>query len=112
MTRQTPVTGTSTPYSGRPDRALGNVSYRVESGRQISAYNPRMGAKENQTSSKRGNFVKPSTYDGSGMWNDYLSHFDSACLFNELTETEKGLYLASSLRGLAQGVLGNQLRLS
>ena len=26
------------------------------------------------------------------------------------TETEKGLYLASSLRGLAQGVLGNQPR--
>lgn len=49
--------------------------------------------------------VKPATYDGSGLWNDYLSHFESVCLLNEWSETEKGLYLAASLRGLAQGVL-------
>ena len=44
------------------------------------------------------------------MWNDYLSQFESVCLLNEWTEIENGLYLASSLRGLAQGVLGNQSR--
>jgi hypothetical protein len=52
------------------------------------------------------NFVKPATYDGSSMCNDYLSHFESVSLLNEWTETEKGLYLAASLRGLAQGVVG------
>ena len=59
---------------------------------------------------KHRNFVKPATYDGSGQWNDYLSHFESVSLLNEWDEMEKGLYLAASLRGLAQGVLGNQPR--
>ena len=39
-----------------------------------------------------------------------LSHFESLCLLNEWTEKEKGLYLALSLRGFAQGVLGIQPR--
>lgn len=105
------VTRTSTPFTGRPDRALGNVNHRDVSGRQNSAQSTRIDANgQNQTRAKSRNFVKPATYDGSGMWNDYLSHFESVCLLNEWTETEKGLYLASSLRGLAQGVLGNQPR--
>lgn len=105
------VTRTSTPFTGRSDRALGNVSHRDVSGRQNSAHSTRIDANgQNQTRAKSRNFVKPATYDGSGMWNDYLSHFESVCLLNEWTETEKGLYLASSLRGLAQGVLGNQPR--
>ena len=110
LPRQAPVTRTSTPYSGRPDRALGNISRGNESGRQMSAHSPRTDAIQNQTRPKPTNFVKPATYDVSGMWNDYLSHFESVCLLSEWTETEKGLYLASSLRRLAQGVLGNQPR--
>ena len=52
--------------------------------------------------------MKPATYDGTGLWNDYLSHFESVSLINHWTDLEKGLYLAASLRGQAQGVLGNQ----
>ena len=52
--------------------------------------------------------MKPATYDGTGLWNDYLSHFESVSLLNHWTETEKGLYLAASLRGQALGILGNQ----
>ena len=54
------------------------------------------------------NLMKPATYDGTGLWNDYLSHFESVSLMNHWTDLEKGLYLAASLRGQAQGVLGNQ----
>ena len=54
--------------------------------------------------------MKPATYDGMGLWNDYLSHFESVSLLNHWTETEKGLYLAASLRGQALGILGNQPR--
>ena len=53
------------------------------------------------------NTVKPATYDGKGPWPDYKSHFDACAQINKWSETEKGLYLAVSLRGQAQGVLGN-----
>ena len=60
-----------------------------------------------QVRSKSRSFVKAATYDGTGLWNDYLSHFESVCKLNEWTDAEKALYLAASLRGQAQGVLGN-----
>ena len=53
------------------------------------------------------NTIKPATYDGKGPWPDYKSHFDACAQINNWSETEKGLYLAVSLRGQAQGVLGN-----
>ena len=56
---------------------------------------------------KNKNIVKPAPYDGKGPWIDYKSHFDACSQINSWTETEKGLYLAVSLRGQAQGVLGN-----
>ena len=61
-----------------------------------------------QSFSKPKNYMKPATYDGTGLWNDYLSHFESVSQINHWTEIEMGLYLAASLRGQAQGVLGNQ----
>ena len=61
-----------------------------------------------QCFSKPKNYMKPATYDGTGLWNDYLSHFESVSQINHWTEIEMGLYLAASLRGQAQGVLGNQ----
>lgn len=38
---------------------------------------------------------------------DYRSHFDACAMLDNWNEREKGLYLAVSLRGQAQGVLGN-----
>ena len=53
------------------------------------------------------NIIIPATYDGKGPWIDYKSHFDACAKLNRWTKEEKGLYLAVSLRGQAQGVLGN-----
>ena len=51
--------------------------------------------------------VKPATFDGTGSWLDYRAHFDAVAEINGWSNTEKGLYLAVSLRGQAQGVFGN-----
>ena len=51
--------------------------------------------------------VKPATFDGTGSWLDYRAHFDAVAEINRWNATEKGLYLAVSLRGQAQGVFGN-----
>ncbi|CAC5418452.1 unnamed protein product [Mytilus coruscus] len=50
---------------------------------------------------------KPATYDGISSWIDYKSHFDMVALVNNWTENQKGLYVAVSLRGQAQAVLGD-----
>ncbi|VDH90009.1 Hypothetical predicted protein, partial [Mytilus galloprovincialis] len=51
--------------------------------------------------------VKPCKYDGSTSWIDYLSHFEICALVNNWSENQKGLYLAVSLMGQAQAVLGD-----
>ncbi|VDI65703.1 Hypothetical predicted protein [Mytilus galloprovincialis] len=51
--------------------------------------------------------VKPCKYDGSTSWTDYLSHFEMCALVNNWSENRKGLYLAVSLMGQAQAVLGD-----
>ena len=61
---------------------------------------------ENSTSSKR-LMIKPATYDGTGCWTDYKAHFDVCAKLNDWIDLEKGMYLAVSLRGQAQGVFGN-----
>ena len=50
---------------------------------------------------------KPATFDGSTSWSDFKSHFDVFAELNGWSSQEKGMYLAVSLRGNAQGVLGN-----
>ncbi|VDI53879.1 Hypothetical predicted protein [Mytilus galloprovincialis] len=65
----------------------------------------KLGAYRGDNKSK--NIIKPATFDGQGSWIDYKSHFEACSSINGWTDTEKGLYLAVSLRGQAQGVLGN-----
>lgn len=66
------------------------------------------GYKNPDTSFKKpSNYIKPATFDGSASWLDYKSHFEACAALNGWTDREKGLYLAVSLRGNAQGVLGN-----
>ena len=55
---------------------------------------------------QRRQFVKPSTFDGNTPWSDFKSHFEVCSELNGWTLNEKGMYLAVSLRGGAQGVLG------
>ena len=52
-------------------------------------------------------YIEPATFDGTGLWLDYRSHFDACVMLNNWTQREMGLYLAVSLRGQTQGVLGN-----
>ncbi|VDI30209.1 Hypothetical predicted protein [Mytilus galloprovincialis] len=51
--------------------------------------------------------IKPCQYNGSTSWTDYLSHFEMCALANNWSENRKGLYLAVSLMGQAQAVLGD-----
>ncbi|CAG2199229.1 unnamed protein product [Mytilus edulis] len=51
--------------------------------------------------------IKPSKYDGNTSWMDYLAHFEMCALVNKWSEHQKGLYLAVSLIGQAQAVLGD-----
>ncbi|CAG2253632.1 unnamed protein product [Mytilus edulis] len=59
------------------------------------------------TSMSKRRDIKVATYDGSGDWNDYRSHFEACSSINSWDNLEKGFYLAASLRGQAQGVLGD-----
>ncbi|CAG2210800.1 unnamed protein product [Mytilus edulis] len=51
--------------------------------------------------------IKPSKYDGNTPWIDYLAHFEMCTLVNMWSEDQKGVYLAVSLIGQAQAVLGD-----
>ena len=51
--------------------------------------------------------VKPATFDGSTSWLDYKTHFDMCSELNSWNDKQNGLHLAVSIRGQAQGVLGN-----
>ena len=53
--------------------------------------------------------IKPVTYDGTTSLQDYKSHFDACAMLGKWSKVERGLYLAVSLRGQAQGVLSNLL---
>lgn len=51
--------------------------------------------------------MKPATFDGTSSWIDYRAHFEACGNINMWNDKQKGLYLAASLRGQAQTVLGN-----
>ena len=62
---------------------------------------------KSKTIDKSGVKMKPATFDGSVHWADYKAHFDACAEINGWTDKEKGLYLAVTFRGQAQGVFGN-----
>ena len=51
--------------------------------------------------------MKPATYDGKSSWLDYKSHFEACATLGHWSEEDKAMYLAVSLRGQAQSVLGD-----
>jgi hypothetical protein len=51
--------------------------------------------------------IKPATFDGSDPWRDYHAHFEACAELNAWKYNQRRLYLAVSLRGNAQGILGN-----
>ena len=50
------------------------------------------------TSSKKTFDMKPATFDGTGSLVDYKAHFQACATINRWDDTQKGLYLAASLR--------------
>ncbi|KAL3882517.1 hypothetical protein ACJMK2_028853 [Sinanodonta woodiana] len=51
--------------------------------------------------------VTPPTFDGTTPLMDFRAHFSMCAGINRWTQEEKGLYLAVSLRGQAQQLLGS-----
>ncbi|CAG2189961.1 unnamed protein product [Mytilus edulis] len=69
-------------------------------------FHPKLELTKNQSTAHNVN-NKPSKYDGNTSWIDYLAHFEMCTLVNMWSEHQKGLYLAVSLIGQAQAVLGD-----
>ena len=53
---------------------------------------------------RKGVMMKPATFDGSGAWSDYKTHFEVCAKLNDWTDEQKGLYLSVFLRGHAHDV--------
>lgn len=51
--------------------------------------------------------VRPPTFDGSSSWTDYKVQFELLAELNGWGDTAQAIYLAASLRGAAQSVLGD-----
>ena len=51
--------------------------------------------------------IRPATFDGSTSWTDYKVQFELLAELNCWDDTAKAVYLAASLRGSAQSVLGD-----
>jgi hypothetical protein len=51
--------------------------------------------------------VMPGHFDGTGCWPDYIVHFEVCAQLNGWDQANKAAYLAVSLRGLAQQLLGD-----
>lgn len=51
--------------------------------------------------------VKADKFDCSSSWVDFKSHFEICAALNKWSVSDMGMHLAVSLRGQAQGVLGN-----
>ena len=59
------------------------------------------------TAGQRKPIVMPDKFDGSGVWADYLAHFEICSTINRWGDHEKATFLAVSLRGTAQMILGD-----
>ena len=88
-------------------------SVQSESGKERSDEdNKREHSTESQAQIKKDDkripvLMKPATYDGKSSWLDYKSHFEACATLGHWSEEDKAMYLAVSLRGQAQSVLGD-----
>ncbi|XP_062566989.1 uncharacterized protein LOC134229288 [Saccostrea cucullata] len=98
----------TTPKSAYSGVSLGQKTYAVPSTplgaalpvKKNSGYFP-------STNTLGKTVMKPATFDGTGSWIDYKAHFEACSSINLWNDRQKGLYLAASLRGQVQTVLGN-----
>ena len=52
--------------------------------------------------------IIPDRFDGSIPWRDYKEHFEACAAINDWAVKEKARFLAASLKGVAQQVLGDK----
>ena len=103
---------------GSPDPVISgekelSKSVQSESGKERSDEdNKREHSTESQAQIKKDDkripvLMKPATYDGKSSCLDYKSHFEACATLGHWSEEDKAMYLAVSLRGQAQSVLGD-----
>ena len=99
------------PYTpGQERRDSGNLPLQVrgaDDGYQTGPIDNR-GTPSGWEQSKRRRQILPERYDGTNVeLREYLNQFLVLTKLNDWTEQEKGLYLASSLTGVARGILND-----
>lgn len=99
-----PTTRVSNPRSHFGNIGIDNIMFRRHRDQDPSPDHAIGVPREDRPMS---NYMKPATFDGTGSWLDYQAHFVACSSINRWTDLQKGLYLAASLRGQAQTVLGN-----
>ena len=52
--------------------------------------------------------IIPDRFDGSIPWRDYKEHFEACAAINDWADKEKARFLAASMKGVAQQVLGDK----
>ena len=86
--------GYNPPVQAQQNTGLTSSPYRIDTEVNASDKSPRGKQKE------------PDKYDGKKVeWQDFQVHFETVAAWNGWTNTEKGLQLATCLRGKAQKVL-------
>ena len=93
------------------DMLRGNVAYGRQRSPEPDAHRDPEGAqfqRETSNVDKDNKIaIKPATYHDSSSWLDYKCHFEACANVNGWSEEKKGMFLALSLRGQAQAVLGD-----
>ena len=74
-----------------------------EFSRQLSSTN----AYTSEALNPSGRIQKPTSFDGSGLWESYYAQFEIVAKLNNWNDHQKAAYLATSLKGPALAVLGN-----
>lgn len=92
-------------FPERRDSNVGNGFHRTENSH--SAVLADANLINTRISTRTGQFIqkKPPTFDGNGSWQDFLVQFEMISSVNRWDNDMKAYELATSLRGIAQGIV-------
>ena len=92
-------------FPGRRDTNVGNGFHRTENSH--SAVLADANLNNTHISTRTGQFKqkKPPTFDGNGSWQDFLVQFEIISSVNRWDNDMKAYDLATSLRGIVQGIM-------
>ena len=92
-----------TPIFPSPERRSTPSIRKPECGSRFTLTSIRLA----ETSGPNKLLQKPTTFDGSTLWESYYTQFEIVAAINNWDDFEKVAYLATSLKGPALAVLGN-----